>query len=272
MLLCTGDIGDCNECGDYPSNLFEFKHALCINGTFRRSPSNTKALFFDPIHCCEPNGCFEESIDCARKYLDEKSEIYSIHLMNHYCGQNPHSYKAMMGLDSLSFRTSDGCVAVINRDAKFINIPDGFIENGIYYPTKIIDDSAFEGCTSLIRIIIPDSVVKVGFHAFSGCTSLTEIHIPDSVVKVGFHAFSGCTSLTKIHIPDSVKEIEGGAFIGCTSLTKIHIPDSVVKIGYFAFSGCTSLTEIHIPDSVEEIGYFAFEPDFDRTIRSRFVI
>ena len=119
--------------------------------------------------------------------------------------------------------------------------------------------SAFEGCTSLTSITIPDSVTSIGSYAFENCTSLMSITIPESVTSIGYRAFEGCTSLTSVTIPDSVTSIVAGAFEGCTSLTSITIPDSVTSIGGYAFRDCTSLTSITIPDSVTSIGDNAFE-------------
>ena len=117
---------------------------------------------------------------------------------------------------------------------------------------------AFEGCTSLTSVTIPDSVTWIGKGAFSGCTSLTSINIPNSVTQIGEYAFSGCTSLTSINIPNSVTQIEDYAFYGCTSLKSINIPDSVTNIEDGTFAGCTSLTSITIPNSVTKIGGGAF--------------
>ena len=118
---------------------------------------------------------------------------------------------------------------------------------------------AFNGCSSLTNIIIPDSVTSIGNGAFSGCSSLTNIIIPDSVTNIGDYAFSGCSSLTSIIIGNSVTSIGKRAFNGCSSLTSITISNSVTNIGDYAFSGCSSLTSITIPNSVTNIGDHAFD-------------
>ena len=121
-----------------------------------------------------------------------------------------------------------------------------------------IGNTAFDNCTSLTSVTIPDSVTSIGSRAFSRCTSLTSITIPDSVTSIGDNAFNGCTSLTSVTIPNSVTSIGERAFYDCTSLTSITIGNSVASIGSAAFYGCTSLTTITIPDSVTSIGDSAF--------------
>ena len=130
-----------------------------------------------------------------------------------------------------------------------------FIRKG----TISISPRAFEGCTSLQSIDIPNSVTTIGGNAFEGCTSLQSIDIPNSVTSIGESAFKGCTSLQSIDIPYSVTNIGGFAFYHCTSLQSIDIPNSVTNIGGFAFSGCTSLQNIDIPNSVTSIGGGALE-------------
>jgi len=118
--------------------------------------------------------------------------------------------------------------------------------------------SAFQSCTSLTSVIIPDSVTNLGNHAFQSCTSLTSVIIPDSVTNLGNHAFQSCTSLTSVIIPDSVTSLGNQVFRNCTGLTSVTIGEGVTSISSQVFEGCTSLTSITIPDSVTFIGSGAF--------------
>ena len=122
------------------------------------------------------------------------------------------------------------------------------------YEVKKISDGAFQNCTGITSIVIPDSVISIGGSTFSGCTSLAEIVIPDSVTSIGGYAFSYCTSLTEIVIPDSVTTIGKSAFSGCTSLSKVDLPKKLTTIEAYTFSGCSSLESIVIPEGVTAIG------------------
>ena len=124
--------------------------------------------------------------------------------------------------------------------------------------TAVIDTDSFRNCSNLISVTIPDNVTSIGNSAFNGCGSLTSVTIPDSVTSIGGSAFRGCSSLTSVTIPDSVTSIGGSAFRDCSSLTSVTIPDSVTSIEGYTFYECRSLTSVTIPDSVTSIGNFAF--------------
>ena len=121
-----------------------------------------------------------------------------------------------------------------------------------------IGESAFEYCSSLTSVTIPDSVTEIGEWAFSDCDSLTSITIPDSVTSIGGSAFRYCDSLRSVTIGDSVTTIGDDAFSSCDSLTSVTIPDSVTTIGGAAFCFCDSLTSVAIGNSVTTIGNESF--------------
>ena len=117
-----------------------------------------------------------------------------------------------------------------------------------------IGRQAFQGCSGLTSIVIPNSVVSISFCAFYDCTGLTSIMVPNSVTSIGSVAFGGCCLLSSIDIPNSVTSIGESAFSNCTGLTSIDIPNSVTSIEFNAFWRCTSLTTITIPSSVTSMG------------------
>ena len=139
-----------------------------------------------------------------------------------------------------------------------IVIPSSVTYEGKSYPVTGIGEYAFEGCSFLKSITIPNSVTSIGSGAFYDCSGLTSIDIPNSVTSIGIGAFYDCSGLTSIDIPNSVTSIGEGAFSGCSGLTSIDIPNSVMSIGDRTFQNCSGLTSIDIPNSVTGIGEGAF--------------
>jgi len=121
-----------------------------------------------------------------------------------------------------------------------------------------IGENAFDGCSELTSVTIPNSVTSIGKSAFYYCMKLTSISIPNSVTSIGVSAFQHCINLTSVTIPNSVTSIGDVAFAGCTSLTSVTIGTSVTSIGEGAFNGCSGLTSVTIPNSVTSIGDYAF--------------
>ena len=119
-------------------------------------------------------------------------------------------------------------------------------------------------CTDTV-IVIPDvspsglPVKEIGMQAFQNCTNIVEVIIPDAVEGIGREAFMNCTSLERITLPGEYWDMHPGTFMNCTSLKEVSIPNKVFRIGNNCFENCTSLENVTIPASVTTYSKDAFK-------------
>ena len=177
-----------------------------------------------------------------------------------------------------------------NRYSGDVVIPETIAYNNAIYSVTSIGESAFDYCSRLTSVVIPNSVTTIDYKAFANCSGLTSVTIPNSVTAIGgwafinctrlssvsfnaekcikmgyrkdvqgvYFVFAGCTSLTTLTIGDKVTTIPSNAFRKCSALTSVTIGNSVTSIGFNAFYDCSKLTSVTIPNSVTHIGDEAF--------------
>jgi hypothetical protein len=134
------------------------------------------------------------------------------------------------------------------------------IPNGV---TKI-EERAFDGCSNLTSINIPNSVTgRIGSAAFNGCSSLTSIYIPDGVTGLGDAVFQGCSNLETVFLSENVSSIGSACFNGCSNLESIVIPASVTTINSNAFNDCNNLTTIFCEEGSAAAEFFADNPNVE---------
>lgn len=134
-----------------------------------------------------------------------------------------------------------------------MTIPSSVEYEGIIYTVTEVFEKAFQNCTGLTSISIPNSVTTIGEKAFERCTGLTSVSLGNGLSYIGEYAFYKCTSLTSITIPNSVTSIDFYAFSG-SGLSSVSLGNGVNRIENYAFSDCTSLKSIVIPNNVTYLG------------------
>ena len=155
----------------------------------------------------------------------------------------------------IKYLTTDGC-AVSTKKAKAFGakIISNTYENGygcIMFdaPVTMIAYRAFDFCTNLKSIVLPNSVIRIGKEAFRHCENLEKV-TAFGLRNIGYGAFDGCSNIKEFEIPESVSNIDSYAFYGCESLEAINIPDRAV-IGHAAFASCAKIKIVSIPENVK---------------------
>lgn len=93
---------------------------------------------------------------------------------------------------------------------------DVVILNGV----SSIYDSAFENCTGVTSVAIPNDLFSVGQKAFKGCSGLKAITFGDKYstgIAIEYAAFADCTGLTEVTLPDKAR-VRRNAFTGCENI------------------------------------------------------
>lgn len=170
------------------------------------------------------------------------------------------------------------------------NIVNVVVKEGV----STISDYAFWNGTSLQKVYLPNSLIKIGKSAFEHCNYLTEVTIPKNVALIGNAAFANCRRMTSITvdeantdycswsnmlltkdmdmlcqcpagmrgeviIPNTVETIADSAFSWCENLTgTLTIADSVKKIGNYAFFNCSGFDSLELSKDLLSIGDDAF--------------
>jgi len=126
-------------------------------------------------------------------------------------------------------RTKDGCIYVDSYLIKGGDIANIIIEPG----TKLIAGDAFDECSNLIRVSLPEGLTSIGDSAFAYCYNLNSINLPESLTSIGAGAFSQCSSLINLNLPE-----------GLTSLG---------RFGTSVFQECTDFKEISMSAKQREL-------------------
>lgn len=169
---------------------------------------------------------------------------------------------------------------------QLLRCPLGKTECSIAHTVENIGWAAFEDCTAIKSLILPDSVTGISPDGFRNCSELVSITIPASVKSIGWDAFTGCSKLcnntgnciyiktadnpcyyllyvTRLdlvacEISPYCKFIAKNAFDSCEALTGLELPAGLLGIGDFAFADCAALQSITIPAGVTSIGQNTF--------------
>ena len=208
---------------------------------------------YDNFSCSGNGGTGNETITEAAGLYDVNNNLlytwdelvnnygFDVIGMDYWDADGNYNYEEEESLRSLFNSNED-----LTKGTKLV------IDNSI---TKI-GTAAFADCENLEFIIIPESVISIGESSFE-CSGITSIVIPNSVTTIGYGAFNSCENLTEVVLSNKVTKIEDETFSNCLNLEKVEFQKGLTVIGANAFN-YSGLENIVLPETVSIVGEGAF--------------
>lgn len=223
------------------------------------SPTDKKFTSFDPVH---------RDMTLYARWVEDSDYYYTDGLTFMY-NERSGTYAVRFGIDEGSY-PNYGHDSALRETAEQIIIPKYYNDgiNGVH-PVTHIGFDAFNWCSSLKSIRIPDTITYIGQFAFNHCNSLETITLPDNA-DFSPDAFNDCPSLKEINISENnahYKNIDGIIYdkdmtrlhrsVPLSGVKKLVVPSTVKAISWHAFNG-SDIEEVVLPDGLTTIEYGTF--------------
>ena len=119
-----------------------------------------------------------------------------------------------------------------------------------------IGERAFEDREEITSVYLPGTIHTIEASAFDGCSALRFINLPEGLTRIGRSAFAHC-ALDHPVLPESLTEIEADAFEEGAVWDTLILPDLVDTIGEGAFRGC-GINRLKLSKNLKTVPSHAF--------------
>ena len=181
---------------------------------------------------------------------------------------NPGAFKACVSIKKVTFPSNYSGINQIDNPSSAGVFEQCYGITGVSYGDGIdfITSRTFQNCLDLTGVDYTDSssLTGIGGSAFQGCSSLPEIFIPENCIDIGNSAFKSCSLATSIsYVPSgNLKRIGRFAFQG-TLFPDLNLPNLPVQSGFYIDDGAYKDAgldgEIFMPDSISGMGTGVFD-------------
>ena len=121
---------------------------------------------------------------------------------------------------------------------------------------KRIEKNAFKNNTTLERVIIQEKdgegVEYIGGYAFDGCSNLQTINLPDTITTIEGSCFRNCTKLDNVKLPNNLTKLSDQTFQNCYNLKSLELSQKLESLGVESMQG-TSISILKLPQNLNSI-------------------
>lgn len=196
-----------------PEKVLEISNDAFSNTKFFNTETN-----WDGINLVKDN-CLLALKDSVYDTLDSYTVPYGVRVIARGAFQTPDMY--------IKFVELPNTVVAINGAFEMSTVSEVFLPDSVLYMEGAFAQSG------LYKVNIPKNVKNLDV-AFQGCSSLQFVSIPEGIKTIGYSTFEKCTSLENIVLPNSIEVVDESAFLTCPKLKKVVLPQGVKKIGSLA--------------------------------------
>lgn len=149
----------------------------------------------------------------------------------------------------------DGQPVISIGEKVFMNAP--ISEVVLPKSLKAILGKAFQGCSNIKHIDLPDAIEYLGPYCFED-SGIVDLVLPSSLTEVPDHCCYACKQLKKVSFGTRITAIGSYAFYDCSEIREISLPESLLNVEFCSFVG-TSISTMIFPSNVKEVNSYAFD-------------
>ena len=160
-------------------------------------PNETESVIQQDSGISEPDvqdDAIETENDTSEEYQEESS------VQNVTAGDYTYS----MSSGKITITKYNGTEEIVEIPAEIDGVP-----------VTRIGTRAFQNCTTIKQLTIPDGVTAINTGAFRGCENLEELYYNCSLTSIGTTPFQNCTSLKTIYFGENVSSFARNADNNC---------------------------------------------------------
>ena len=181
---------------EYPKTIFynsDFSYYDAGNGVWQKAVAQNRYFEIKKSHVVHMT-----AVVWLDGFADPRAESGSYDVR---INVNDYGNIATQGVSNSA--SSSGITSSIQNNAN-LNVENVFIPEAYYNANGKrceitgINSNAFNGNASVVSVVIPDTVRKIGANAFANCPNLKSVTVGNGVTEIGYNFIKNCPNLEKV--------------------------------------------------------------------------